>query len=289
MLSRRQFLQAAGIAVAAAHLPRLEPLPTAAPSFDAVYGRALVTTPIYAAPNTAAPLIKQLWSDTVVTIDEIDGDWYRLRRGYARRENIQPMNAPAQVSEITATPPFWGEVSSAIAVVRAWCSAAAPILARVGHGGVLRVIDSLSGGGSDSINWYGVAADEASDLLGWVIAAVILPVQVDEAIPTLSLIVQTEQQRMDVYEANHLLLSAPISTGRDLPAGSYLITARCANDLQVSDHLGAPWALTFADGHTLSGAYWHNRFGTAVPGAAIQVAPLLAKWLYPRAAEVIIS
>ncbi|MFN8451595.1 MAG: twin-arginine translocation signal domain-containing protein [Anaerolineae bacterium] len=46
MLSRRQFLQAAGIAVAAQALPRL---PSATPTFEPLYGRSLETLPIYAA------------------------------------------------------------------------------------------------------------------------------------------------------------------------------------------------------------------------------------------------
>ena len=55
MLSRRQFLQAAGITLAAAPLTQLE-FPVAAPNFEPLYGRALATAPIYAAPDLAAPI-----------------------------------------------------------------------------------------------------------------------------------------------------------------------------------------------------------------------------------------
>jgi hypothetical protein len=284
MLSRRQFLQATGIAVAAAHLPSAGSTTPTAPSFEAVYGRALISTPVYAAPSTAAPLIKQLWSDTVVPIYGTEGEWYRLRRGYTPCENVQPMIAPARRAEATFAPPFWGEVSGAIAVVRAWCSPSAPVVARVGHGGVLRVIDRLPG---DSINWYGVAPTDSSELLGWAFAAILSPAQVDEAAPTLSLFIETRYQRLTVREADQTLLTAPISTGCDLLPGVYPVTQRYPA-LADRRH-GAPWSLAFGDDLILSGVYWHNRFGARAPGAAVQVAPALAKWLYPRAAEVIIS
>lgn len=58
MLSRRQFLQAAGIAVAAAHLPHFS-LHTA-PNFETLYGRALVAAPVFAAPDLNSPQPKRL-------------------------------------------------------------------------------------------------------------------------------------------------------------------------------------------------------------------------------------
>ena len=63
--------------------------------------------------------------------------------------------------------PSGDKSAGALAVVRAYCAADAPIVARIGHGGVLRVIDYLPPGQSDGIGWYGVADDESSALLGW--------------------------------------------------------------------------------------------------------------------------
>jgi hypothetical protein len=286
MLSRRQFLQAAGIAVAAAHLPRLDFPTPAAPSFDAVYGRALGTTPVYAAPTTAAPLIDRLWSDTVVPVYGADGGWYRLIRGYARSENVQPMSAPAHQSSAAAAPPFWAEVTGALAIVRAFCAADAPVIARVGHGGVLRVIDYLPG---DGIDWYGVAESDDAALLGWAQTTRWSPAQIDAAPPTLSLDVRVAAQRLTVREGDRVLLTAPISTGHDLPSGVFPVTERHPTAALPTDQVGVPWSLTFSDCVPFSGAYWHNRFGMPAPGAALQVTPPLAKWLYPRVLEVIIS
>jgi hypothetical protein len=43
---------------------------------------------------------------------------------------------------------------------------------------------------------------------------------------------------------------------------------------------GVPWVTTFGQNLALGGVYWHNRFGEKVPGMAIQVTPLIARWLY---------
>jgi hypothetical protein len=282
MLSRRRFLQLAGITVAAAHLPRFA---AAAPHFDPIYGRALRTVPIYAAPYTDAPIIKQMWSDTIAPILEESGDWYRLRKGYALRQDLQPMIAPARPNLLTATPPFWGTVSGAIAVVREWCAVSAPIVTRIGHGGVLRVIDVLPGEG---IDWYGVAETENGDLLGWTMAAVWSPAEPDDALPHLILAIDTAAQRMNVQDGEPIILTAPISTGRSLAPGIYP-RADQRESARSGDHHGAAWNICFGHDLDLAGVYWHNAFGAPIPGAALQVTPPLAKWLYPRAAQVIIS
>ena len=291
MFSRRRFLQLAGIAVAAASVPHLT---SAAPVFEPVYGRALAATPVYSAPSVSAPLVARLWSDSVtpilaVSVGAANSAWYRLPQGYARRENLQPMIAPARRSDSSSAPPFWAEVSAAVAVVRAWCAADAPLVARIGHGGVLRVIDFLPGSPSDPGDWYGVAESENGDLLGWSAAAAWSPALIDQIAPDLILALDTGARRLDVIDQDRKVLSAPISTGRDLVPGSYPITERRVTLAQAGDYRGVPWALTFGDDLHLSGAYWHNQFGAATPGTAVQVTPPLANWLYPRAATVIVS
>jgi hypothetical protein len=263
LLSRRHFLQLAGIALAASRLPALTsaaPSHAPAPALHASYGRALGSIPVYAAPSLEAPLLQRLWSDTVVPIHDAANGWYRLPQGYTPRESLQPMVAPAQVSQI-AEPPFWGTVSGAIAVVREYCAINAPVVTRIGHGGVLRVV----------------------------IAGVITPVTLDNAAPTLTLALDTASFRLDVYDGDQHLLSAPVSTGQELTPGTYSVTMRNVATVPQPDFRGVPYALTFGENLHLTGAYWHNRFGAAFPGAAIQVTPPLAQWLYPRAAEIIIS
>ena len=59
-------------------------------------------------------------------------------------------------------------------------------------------------------------------------------------------------------------------------------------------HHGASWVLKSNSGMTLSGAYWHNHFGSVtnaplMSNGTIELPPPLARWLYPRAAAVIVS
>ncbi len=60
----------------------------------------------------------------------------------------------------------WIEVVAPVAAVRQWCAPDAPLVTRIGHGGIVRVIDRLPG---DTL-WYGIAS-ETGDLLGWSQAA----------------------------------------------------------------------------------------------------------------------
>lgn len=285
MLSRRRFLQLAGItavsaAVSAAGLPL-----AAAPAFEPVYGRALDTLPVFAAPGGQP--VAQLWSDTVMPLLGVSGEWYRLPAGYARREGVQPLLTPARRQTTLAAPPFWGSVTGAVAVVRAWCAAAAPIVTRVGHGGVLRIVDQLTEAG---LAWYGVAESESGALLGWTQAAAWSPAALDQPAQRLTLALEQSAQRLTAYADAQPLLTAPVATGRDLSAGVYPLTEQRAAQ-QQADYHGAPWVLDFS-GLPLSGAYWHNRFGQPRTAAQadpfVQVPPALAQWLYPRAAEIIV-
>ncbi len=81
-------------------------------------------------------------------------------------------------------------------------------------------------------------------------------------------------------------MTAPISTGRDLDPGVYPIGERRVS-AATSPH-GAAWLLGFGKDHQIGGVYWHNRFGSPVPGMAVQITPALAQWLFPRVTNVIV-
>jgi hypothetical protein len=293
MFTRRQFLRLLGISASAAAANTL-PFAAAAPVDDhgfaaddhlaPAYGRALETVPVYDMPD--GQVVRHLWSDTVTPLRGSLGNWYRLPAGYAKRDTLQPMLSPATHTLTPSAPPFWSTVSGAVAVVRAYCAADAPIVARVGHGGVLRVVDFLSG---DGLGWYGVAETEGGALLGWTQAAVWSPAPADSAAPTLNVIIDRRTQRLTARDSQRVLLTAPVSAGSGLLHGAHPVTERYASTAQ-GEYRGVPWALAFG-GYMLTGAYWHNRFGSdaAAPAAAVQVTPALARWLFPRAAEIIIS
>jgi hypothetical protein len=288
-LSRREFLKYAGVAVlgsAAAGLPTfLHTTPS-----HAGYGRALSALPVYAAPSGESKFIKRLWPDTVAPLLDIRGDWYQLDNGYAKRSGLQPVS-PMTETAINPTLPFWAEVGGAVAIVREWCAADAPMIARIGHGGVAQVVDMLSG---DNTAWYALADED--EFLGWSQAGVWQPVIENIDHIAAQVYINTHAGQIDVVQKDRSLLRAPIALGAALTPGTYALSQRKRSvKLRVdnaSDGYGVPWKLD-CGAYSLTGAYWHNEFGTQqrVQGASIQVTPPVARWLYhhlPQGTPVII-
>ncbi len=281
-ISRRQFLQLTGIAFVGSQLSSIH-LFDHTPAVQQVHGRALVGAPVRAFPSAAAPTLGRLWPDSITPALSAYGEWYRLEHGYTERQHIQPMKPyqpnpqPPAIHE-----PFWAEVAGPVAAVRQFCAANAPQIARIGHGGVARVIDYLPDSPSA---WYGIAAEDGS-LLGWSQAVNWQPAaaRADERVVAVE--VRLDQRQLLAWGADRLLLQSPCSLGNDCQPGSYQIIGRqTALSLSLAEPSGrlhgVPWVIQF-EGGELVGAYWHNQFGrsTAVPGPAVQLPPIAAEWLY---------
>jgi hypothetical protein len=283
-LSRREFLKSSGIALlagAANHLPLVLP----PQEIDFVYGRALAALPVYHSPSLAVASKKYLWPDSVVPIVDTMSGWYRLDDGYAKTSGIQPMVLP---TETTSTPPlpFWAEVGGAVAAVRRWCAADAPLIARIGHGGVAQVVDQLSG---NYEQWYALVGDEG--FLGWSPSAPWKPL--DESMPdaiTGEVYVSTSVGQLEFVDNERTVLRAPVSFGTSLTPGTYTVRQRKRSVIfqmeNTSDGYGVPWSMDFGS-YSLAGAYWHNEFGAqkGTPGSSVQVTPPVARWLYDRLPE----
>jgi hypothetical protein len=293
-LSRRHFLQLLGVTLGGSGLSALE-LPQIIPSFnaDAAIGRTFSVASLYRAPHPDAPVVKRLWADSVVSLLDRKGRWYRVPGGYLRHADVQPM-IPYQPPSPIATPtmPFWAEVAAPVAVLRRWCSAEAPLVARIGHGGILQVVDALQNSGGV---WYSTA-DEHGLALGWSQALHWRPVETvtaPAAVTTLQ--IESESQQLTALQGEKLVLQAPLSTGVALQPGLYeIVECERSTTQQVEStiHYGAPSVIRFGNGYEIAGVYWHNRFGAPVPGAAIQVSPLAAKWLYHltgKGSKIIVS
>jgi hypothetical protein len=263
------------LASAAAQLPHL----STSPSIDFVHGRALTALPVYAAPSERADVKARLWPDTIVSIRHQNADWYALENGYAKRESLQPVVLKSEVASVPALP-FWAEVGGAVAAIRQWCAADAPLVARIGHGGVAQVVDRLPG----STIWYGLADEDG--FLGWSQAAPWLPVSdTEDALTNTTLLVDTSARQIHVLEDEEEILDAPIALGADVQRGSHQLKMRRHSVKSAVESAsiayGAPWQLDFGS-FALSGAYWHNKFGKpeVVPGSAVQVTPPVARWLF---------
>jgi len=312
--SRRQFLQFSGIAFIASRFefltPAFGPIPAAENQ-----GRALAAAAVHSAPSPTAPVVRTLWPDSIASLTAVQEGWYRVPDGWVQRENLQPMT-PYTPPETVPLPdrPFWAEVAAPSAPVRAWCAADAPLVTRIGHGGVAPVIDALPAD-QPGLAWYGIAGADG-DMLGWTpgvrwreVAA-----RPDSSTPvndgyrsgqalslqpafagtpfwspaplagrhlTLSL----SACILTAWEDDSAILTAPAATGAALQPGTYRVQGRqpaitWQDPVNGDTWQGVPWALDLGAGGTLAGAYWHNRFGAAVPGPTLQVPPALAHWLY---------
>lgn len=292
--SRREFLQFSGIALLAS---RLDLFDTAFvfPN-EAVYqGRALGAAVVYHAPGDGAPVVRTLWPDSITPLLEARGDWYRVPDGWIRRELLQPMT-PYTPPDIVSLPdaPFWAEVTAPVAPVRAWCAADAPLVTRVGHGGVALVIDALPAD-QPGMAWYGIA-DATGELLGWTPGVrweVIKSPPIGEGIRPSSAAGSIENfieitlstYTLTAWEDNTAVLTAPVSLGADIQPASCMIQRHqpaitWSDSMEGQTRYGVPWALDLGAAGFLTGAYWHNRFGAAAPGPALQGSPALARWLY---------
>lgn len=279
-LSRRDFLKCAGVSLlapVALQIPHLSP----PPANSLIHGRALSTVPVYETPSNSAVVKSRLWPDTIVPIFDADPDWYRLENGYAKREALQPVLLKSEAAAMPALP-FWAEVGGAVAVARQWCAADAPLVARIGHGGVAQVVDMLLG----ATVWYGLADEDA--FIGWSQAAPWIPVSTlpPERAP-MTLLIDTSAHQIEVVTGGEPALRASAALKADLPRGHFRVQDRRfsvkSGGESASAVYGAPWHLDFG-AFSLSGAYWHNQFGkaSAVPGPDVQVTPPVASWLFER-------
>jgi hypothetical protein len=100
------------------------------------------------------------------------------------------------------------------------------------------------------------------------------------------LLIEQNSQHLIAYDGEEIVLKASISTGEILIPNCYAVSGRyptrtLENVAEYPQNLhGVPWTIQVGENYQLSGAYWHNRFGSPVSGPAIQVPPVLARWLY---------
>ena len=285
LLSRRQFLQLAGITLLdkSIHLGPMWPqqITQADP---ALHGRTLMPTPVFSRPDQHSQLISTLWPDSIVAILDQPTGWYQLPNGFVRQTAVQPLLLHP-VEPAAASVPFFGEVASPVASVRQWAAADGPLVTRIGHGGVTQLVDYLPG--DNHSGWYAVA-DSQQAILGWTQAVHWQPVSLTPAIPLsdLQLEIQQTHQRLTVFQGQQALLQAPLSINMPLPTGTFDIKREdphfppfALSGTNTVIH-AAPWPLKIAGRYAMVGVYWHNDFGQAAPGPHIQLTALAARWLY---------
>ncbi len=278
-LTRRAFLSLSGATLLAAALP-VEGLD--APLPEAVTGRALRAATVRSAPDAAAPVVRRLWPDSTTPLLGREGDWYAVPEGYVHRYDIQPMLsfAPEEVARPAALP-AWATVVAAVAPVRRWASAAAPLVTRVGHGGVLAVVDALPG---DHGGWYAVSERPELAPLGWTPAArwgICAEPEPARTTQARRLLLDRARAAIVAREDGRDVLRLPAAVPPGMQAGRTGIDGGLLRQpsARIGPWYGAAWVLS-GSGVLLYGAYWHHRLGEAGEGPGWEVAPWAARWLY---------
>lgn len=279
-ISRRSFLQFAGLTVVGTSFgSSTQHLHSLIPDSPSLYGRALGLMPVYRANGTP---VLNVWQDSVMEILDTEGDRYRVIGGFMARTALQPMTVRAAPERLFPSSPFWAEIVAPAAVVRQSCAAESPLVARIGHAGVARVIDRLDDGRGGEA-WLGLA-DARGGLLGWSQVSRWQPVDEPPRLSgTHTLEINLQAQTLTAREDGNIVLSTPISTApTGVAAGVYPIGDRSASGRYHGDSVyeGVPWITTIPGLGQMAGVYWHNAFGAPAPGPAVQVSPLIARWLY---------
>jgi len=277
-LTRREFLQVSGIAFAAHTLTTSGFDHLFSPS-ERIVGRALRSTAIYDAVDGYKT--RPVLPDTILKIRAADDRWYTTKDGFVPRRDIQPMQI--QPATHPNTLPALIEVSAPIAVVYAHTDVKATATARIGHGGVLYAIDWLPENSGVS-GWYHVADAEGTPL-GWTQAARWRAADLIAQTPLIDKITIDRQQNvLSASSDGREMALIAVSGAADQHAGRYEVIDRtpsacCTHDTSV--FYGSPWAIALSSHLQITGAYWHNDFGTNTRSSAqIELAPSAAHWLY---------
>jgi hypothetical protein len=289
-LSRRGFLQAVGVTVAASQLGALAPL--AALAEHPLMGRVLEPVTLGGAT---------LWPDAVVRILDADETRYRLPQGWVAASAVQPLFLDAPTTPMQSVPAYV-EVHAPAAPVYQNAAVGAALLAHIGHGGVLGVRDALHNE-AGAVEWVAVRLAQTT---GWVQAARVRAAEPEPraqlaqppagAAATVDrLVVDRTRQTLTARSDAQILLTTRISTSaaNALRAEeTSLYSAAPTQALPDSTSHVQSWWLRARNGFELSGVYWHNGFGTPQPGPDIQLPVAVARWLYgvvqPRTMLVVV-
>jgi hypothetical protein len=279
-LSRRNFLQMAGIAVLSSQFAPLLDLTSArVPTLDAVYGRALEAAAVLDAQGRP---VARLWPDSILPIVDTHSETYRIESGWVDKTELQPMMAYSENPAPLPAPPYWAEVAGAVAAIRQQCAAEAELVTRIGHGGVLRVVDAMTDG-RGGVDWLGVEGGDGV-WLGWTQAQHWRAV--DDGWRDARngrLEINLAEQTMTAFEDDRKVLRASISTGNGAGTGEYRISGRQAAGMfgdAGRQFYGVAWPVSIEGMGAVGGVYWHNDFGKPAHGPTVQVSPLVARWLY---------
>ncbi len=311
VLSRREFLKAAGLVFGAARLP---PLPLEeGPRRAELLGRSIYAIAVYDRPSLNARRLGLLPAESVFNIfttlqsddDYYNRTWYEVQRGYVHSAAVQPVRWQLQPVPRSVPPAgFLGEITVPYTLAKAGPGARYTTLARYYYS-TTYWIDSLSRD-DEGVAWYRVVDDRTleyswvrADHARRVTAAEVAPIAPEVAGKRIE--VDLERQIFRCYEGKAVVLETLCSTGPYLrtengqrifgtPAGDWRIDRKrptrhmAGDDLAADDFYdlpGVPWVSYFHWwGVSLHGTYWHNDYGRPRSHGCVNLPPDMAKWVY---------
>jgi hypothetical protein len=288
-LSRRQFLKRSGAAaIFGLNAPALAAIP--AGKTPGIVGRAFTLADVYSRPDTSSEVIGRLLPDAVTPITETldtarNGVWYRVARpaGYLPAEAVQPILPYSRPNVIESVGDgLWAEVVAPYSAIRQWCAGAAPIVARLGFGAVVYMIDRLVD--DQRQVWYGLTNAPGSALIGWSPALQYAPWQPEVCKPLTAIVVR--RGKLLAYAGKHLQAEIGYYGPALAPLTTPISVVQPGAAYNTALPLGLAWLMQLAAGPRLYGVYWHNRSGVLRDaGPDIELSTLAARWLYARLAS----
>ncbi|MBK8021327.1 MAG: hypothetical protein IPK19_07795 [Chloroflexi bacterium] len=291
-LSRREFLRVLGVSAAVGTSSAIPLAPSQAvvpPALnDVVRARALHTAAIRDLPSPEAPIIDQFWEDEIFEIQAVEGRWLRSSKGFVSASDVQPMVTPVQSVVSEQKSPVWAEVIAASAPVRQWSADNAPSVAKIGHGGVMRIMDRLTPQAGNPA-WVGIA-DEHHHLVGWSRAELWSAIDWRDQ-RDLDLMVVRETGRAVLVRSGQALIQVDAALGPQAAPGVYPITRILPGQTQQVagvKRYGVPYVQESGNVLCLGGVYWHNRVGAIDQGMHLQLPVHIARAWFGRLRRVTI-
>lgn len=279
-VSRRTFLTWMGLGTAAAGFGVWPTSLSAIRDGEIRQGRALRVVDVLSRPSASAKVVRQGWPDSVLEIRRALNSYFEVSDGYVPQTDIQPMVRASEQIPFSGTLPFWAEVTGPVSAVRVFAAADAPLVTRVGHGGVMQVVAVLP----DEPRWIGLA-DSNGTLIGWSQASAWNPIRDLDYLDGGTLYLNRTALRWRLEHRGEVLSGGLFASGRDLLPGRYIPQKQSPGGQVDAICSGSSWRIEFGAGFDLAGTYWHNQFGRPMTGPAVQLPPFQARLCYECLAQ----
>ena len=315
-ISRRSFLQLAGVSLGAA---AFAPPPPEALASEAMLARVTArTVAVRARPDAGAPELATLERDAIVVVEEEiesatgpQGNpyWFRIRQGFVYAGDMQPVRY--DFNEVVEAVPSEGllvEVTVPFTQTRVKPEAEGTPLYRLYYGATFWAVEAVEDDSGSA--WYALLDDRLytryyvrAEHLRPIRARELGPISPHVPLEAKRVEVDLARQQLTAFENERAVFTTLISGGRlrsdpqpgkghsFTPIGEFHVNqkvpsrhmgdARLTADLFANEQPGVPWVSYFTySGIAFHGAYWHNDFGRRRSVGCINMRPSEARWIY---------